>query len=270
VVALTGHDMSEHRLRGNRCGMNDHISKPVNPHELLAIITKYVNIKELPAPAPGKSVNEFENTEDLSWPDLPGIIPTDGLNRVNGKQDLYKKILLQFRASNLDTVDNLETALSMGDDMTACRLAHTVKGVAANIGAVQLAGVAAELESALMRGGSGFDDALLAKFGESFTEVTDSIRKLEELDVEQKIKGQDAIKADADPDAIRPLMIDLAQMLEIGSSKSMKQIEMLGKYLSNTKVDKQFKQLKSDVDIFDMDKALERLKAIASGLNISL
>jgi hypothetical protein len=65
-------------------------------------------------------------------------------------------------------------------------------------------------------------------------------------------------------------MIDLAQMLEIGSSKSMKQIEMLGKYLSNTKVDKQFKQLKRDVDIFDMDKALERLKAIASGLNISL
>ena len=225
---------------------------------------------ELPAPAPGKSVNEFENTEDLSWPDLPGIIPADGLNRVNGKQDLYKKILLQFRASNVDTVDNLETALSMGDDKTACRLAHTVKGVAANIGAVQLAAVAAELESALMSGGIGVDDALLAKFDESFTEVTDSIKKLEELDVEQKIKEQDAIKADVDPDAIRPLMIDLAQMLEIGSSKSMKQIEMLGKYLSNTKVDKQFKQLKSDVDIFDMDKALERLKAIASGLNISL
>ena len=270
VIALTGHDMSEHRLRGNRCGMNDSINKPVNPHELLAIITKYVNIKELPAPAPGKSVNEFENTEDLSWPDLPGIILTDGLNRVNGNQDLYKKILLQFGASNVDTVDNLETALSMGDDMTACRLAHTVKGVAANIGAVQLAAVAAELESALMSGGIGFDDALLAKFDESFTEVMDSIKKLEALEVEQKIKEQDAIKEDADPDAIRRLMIDLAQMLEIGSSKSMKQIEMLGKYLSNSKVDKQFKQLKSDVDIFDMDKALERLKAIASGLNISL
>jgi chemotaxis protein histidine kinase CheA len=158
----------------------------------------------------------------------------------------------------------------MGDDMTACRLAHTVKGVAANIGAVQLAAVAAELESALMSGGIGFNDALLAKFDESFTEVMDSIKKLEEPEVEQKIKGQDSIKADADPDAIRQLMIDLAQMLEIGSSKSMKQIEMLGKYLSNSKVDKQFKQLKSDVDIFDMDKALERLKAIASGLNISL
>ncbi len=271
VIALTGHDMSEHRSRGNRCGMNDSINKPVNPHELLAIITKYVNIKELPAPAPGKAVNEFENTEVLSWPDLPGIIPADGLNRVSGKQDLYKKILLQFRASNVDTVDNLETALSMGDDMAACRLAHTVKGVAANIGAVQLAVVAAELESALMKGGTGFNDALLAKFDESLTEVTDSIKKLEELDVEQrKIKEQDAIEAAADPDAIRPLMIDLAQMLEIGSSKSMKHIEMLGKYLSNTKVDKQFKQLKRDVDIFDMDKALERLKAIASDLNISL
>ncbi|MRR15634.1 MAG: response regulator [Deltaproteobacteria bacterium] len=272
VVALTGHDMSEYRLKGNRCGMNDHINKPVNPQEILAVITKYVNIKELPAPAPGRSVNEFENTEDLFWPDLPGIILADGLNRVNGKQDLYKKILLQFRASNFDTLDNLETALSttMGDDMTACKLAHTVKGTAANIGAAQLAVVAGELESALMSGGIGFDDALLAKFNESFTEVMDSIKKLEDLDVERKIKEQDAIKADADPDAIRPLMIDLAQMLEIGSSKSMKQIKLLEKYLSNTKADKQFKQLKSDVDIFDMDKALERLKAIASDLNISL
>ena len=270
VVAMTAHAMTAHRLKANRCGMNDQINKPVNPHELLAIIAKYVNIKGLPAPAPGKSVNEFENTEDLSWPDLPGITRAEGLSRMNGKHDLYKKILLQFRASHVDTIDDLETAISMGDDMTACRLAHTVKGGATNIGAVELAVVAAELESALMSGRIGVDDTLLAKFGESFTEVMNSIKELEELNAELKIKKPYDVMADTDPDAIRPLMIDLAQMLEIGSSKSMKQIDMLGQYLSNTKVDKQFKQLKSDVDIFDMDKALERLKAMASGLNISL
>ena len=270
VVAMTPHAMTAHRLRANRCGMNDQINKPIDPHELLAIIAKHVNIKGMPAPAPGKSVNELENTEDLSWPDLPGIKPAEGLSRMNGNQDLYKKILLQFRASNVDTIDDLETALSMGDDMTACRLAHTVKGVAATIGAVELAVVAAELESALMCGRIGVDDTLLAKFDESFTEVTNSIKELEELNSELKIENQDDVKADTDPDAIRPLMIELAQMLEIGSSKSMKQTEMLGKYLTNTKVEKQFKQLKNDVDIFDMDKALERLTAIASGLNISL
>ncbi len=270
VVAMTTHAMTGHRLRGNRCGMNDQINKPINPHELLAIIAKYVNIKGLPAPEPGKSVNKFENAEDLSWPDLPGITPAEGLSRMNGNQNLYKKILLQFRASNVDIIDDLETALSMDDDMTACRLTHTVKDMAANIGAVELAFVAAELESALKSGRIDVDDTLLTKFDESLTEVTDSIKQLEELNAELKIKKQDDVKADTDPDAIRPLMIDLTQMLEIGSSKSMKQIEMLGKYLSNTKVDKQFKQLKSDVDIFDMDKALERVKAIASGLNISL
>jgi hypothetical protein len=50
----------------------------------------------------------------------------------------------------------------------------------------------------------------------------------------------------------------------------MKQLDILGRYLSNTKVDKQFKQLKRDVDIFDMDKALKKLKAIAATLKISL
>lgn len=271
VIAMTDHAITGHRLRANRCGMNDQINIPINPHELLVVIAKYINIKGLPAHASGKSVNEFENTEDLPWPDLPGITTAEGLSRMSGNQNLYKKILLQFRASNVDTIDDLETALTISDHMTACRLAHTVKGVAANIGAVELAVVAAELESALMTGCIGVDDILLAKFVESFTEVTDSIKKLEELNAELKIKNQDDdVKADIDPDAIRALMIDLAQMLEIGSSKSMKQIEMLGKYLSNSQMDKQFKQLKNDVDIFDMDKALERLKAIASGLNISL
>ena len=50
VIAMTAHAMSEHRLRGNRCGMNDHINKPVNPHELFAIIAKYVNIKRIAGP----------------------------------------------------------------------------------------------------------------------------------------------------------------------------------------------------------------------------
>ena len=271
VIAMTAHAMNEQRSRSNRCGMNDQINKPVNPDELFAIIAKYVNIKDLPAPIPNKSAKAFDPAEDWTWPELPGITLAEGLERVNGKRELYKKVLLQFCRSHSDTIDNLETALSMGDDKTACRLAHTVKGTAATLGAVQLAAVAGELESALMQGGIGFDEALLSKFGESLTRVTEGIKILEDVNIAgPKIKEPDDMKADADVDAIRPLLIELVKMLEVGSTKSVKQIDMLARHLCNTKVDKQFKQLKSDADSLDMDNALEKVKAIAVELEISL
>jgi len=69
---------------------------------------------------------------------------------------------------------------------------------------------------------------------------------------------------------VRPLLINLAQMLESGSIKCVKQLRVLDSHLSNTKLEKQFQQLRKDVDMFDMDSALGRLKAIASALEISL
>ena len=271
VIAMTAHAINEQRLKSNRAGMTDQINKPFNPNDLFAIIAKYIKTSDLPALQVCKSTEAEENTEDLLWPDMPGIILADGLARVDGNRSLYKKILLKFRTSNVDTIDKIKTALSIGDDKTAFRLAHTVKGVAAVLGAVQLADVAAELESVLIKGSIGVDDVLLVKFNESLKMVTEGIKVLEEMNAfEPKIKEQDEIKTDVYIDTIRPLLMELAQMLEIGSAKSMKQLDILGRYLSNTKVDKQFKQLKRDVDIFDMDKALKKLKAIAATLKISL
>jgi len=50
----------------------------------------------------------------------------------------------------------------------------------------------------------------------------------------------------------------------------VKQLTFLDSHLSNTKVEKQFQQLRKDVDMFDMDSALGKLKEIASALEISL
>ena len=49
----------------------------------------------------------------------------------------------------------------------------------------------------------------------------------------------------------------------------MVQVDLLGRYLKDTKVDREFRELKKDVDYFDMDKALEKLKEIAGVLKLS-
>ncbi|WP_459927281.1 Hpt domain-containing protein [Desulfosporosinus burensis] len=145
---------------------------------------------------------------------MPGIMLVRGLARVGGNQKLYKKLLLQFRASNVDTLDNINTALSKGDYTTAGRLAHTVKGVAANIGADQLAAVSSELETALKQGSIAGNNVLLAKFRAYLTIVTDRIRAFEEAFASvPKTKVQEKMITGVDAAIVRPLLINLAQML---------------------------------------------------------
>lgn len=269
VIAMTAHAMSEDRERSLQAGMNDHITKPINPNELLAALAKWIKTSSWRTSVTGN--REGDKAVDLYWPDMPGIIPANGLARLGGNRKLYEKLLFQFRAGNVGTLDNIKTALAKGDDKTAYRLAHTLKGVAANIGAAQLAIICSELETALIQGSFAVNDALLEKFAVYFTYVTDGIKAFEQtVASESKTEVQDKVITDVDTDIVRPLLINLAQMLESGSIKSVQQLKVLESHLGNSKVEKPFEQLRNDVDIFDMDSALGKLKAIASALEISL
>jgi HPt (histidine-containing phosphotransfer) domain-containing protein len=271
VIAMTAHVMSGDREKSLQAGMNDQVTKPINPDELLATMAKWIKTSSWPTSGTIKLKREWDKADDLPWPDMPGIMLADGLARLGGNRKLYKKLLLQFCASNVDTLDNIKTALSKGDNKTTGRLVHTVNGVAANIGADQLAAVSAELETALIQGSIASIDVLLAKFNENLTIVTDGIRAFKEGCASlPKTKVLDKVITDVDDNIVRPLLINLAKMLESGSIKSVQQLRVLDSHLSNTRVEKQFQQLRKDVDMFDMDSALDKLKAIASALGISL
>ena len=59
----------------------------------------------------------------------------DGLARVAGNRKLYLKLLRQFIEQQGPAVGQMTAALTQGDVALAERLAHTLKGVAGNIGA---------------------------------------------------------------------------------------------------------------------------------------
>ncbi|MCX7615398.1 MAG: Hpt domain-containing protein, partial [Clostridiales bacterium] len=267
VIAMTAHAMSEDREKSLQAGMNDQVNKPIDPDELLAAIAKCTKISDWISL--NKINREEADAEDFPWSSMPSIMFAEGLKRVGSNRELYMNLLLKFRASNADTPDNIKTALSKGDNNTASRLVHTVKGVAANIGANKLAAAASELETALIHRSIAVND-LFENFIVALTDATDEIKAFEETFAvpNSKILDKEIIYVDAD--IVRPYLTDLAQMLESGSIKSVEQLSVLDRYLLNTKVEKQFEQLKKDVDMFDMDSALGKLKAIASYFEISL
>lgn len=81
----------------------------------------------------------------------PGFAPAQGLRRVMGKEAVYAQMLRKFINGHCDGVVRIRSALNAQDWASAERAAHTLKGVAGNIGAVQIQADAGRLEEALRK-----------------------------------------------------------------------------------------------------------------------
>ena len=82
-------------------------------------------------------------------PEIAGINIADGLKRVAGNKRLYRDLLAQFAAKQGDAAAQISAALESGDIKLAERIAHTVKGVAGNIGITEVQSAAQKLEKAI-------------------------------------------------------------------------------------------------------------------------
>ena len=278
IIAMTANAMSGDREKSLGVGMNDYVTKPINPSQVFAALARWVTPAHPRPMMPSRASHRAgaigaatdESVEPRPWPELPGISLEDGLTRVGNNRSLYQKLLGQFRASNEEMVANIQAAWRAGDLPTAARMAHTVKGVAANLGADELAAVGAELERALKQVQTDGVEALIETFATELDIVTDGIRAFEAALAEPQQELRPTGQASMDLEVVRGQAMQLAQMLERGMVDSMEQIETLERQLGKSEVKTQWERLKQHVDFFDMDSALEDLNEIAVILTISL
>jgi PAS domain S-box-containing protein len=144
IIAMTAHATIEERQRCLAAGMNDHVSKPIDPEMLFETLGRYY--KPAPAAAPSDPSAEIRAPEPEALPAIAGLDMQDGLSRVAGNRKLYSKLLRQFAEQQGPAVAEVSAALAQGDIALAGRLAHTLKGVAGNIGAKPVQAAAGALE----------------------------------------------------------------------------------------------------------------------------
>ena len=154
IVAMTANAMQRDRERCLAAGMQDFVTKPIEPAELWQTLLRWVPTREgLAAAAPTVPAAEAQGKAALPLPEhIEGLDVALGLKRVVGKRTLYVVMLRKFVAGQRGAVDAVLKALDDGDTDTAVRVAHTTKGVCGNIGASQVQAQADALELGIKAG----------------------------------------------------------------------------------------------------------------------
>ena len=135
IIAMTANVMAGDREKAIQSGMNEHIGKPINTHELFTKLAQWVT----PSIANNsKTLSSQATNSPITMPELDGIDIKAGLAIAQNDQVLYRRLLLKFKDNYADTIESMAAAASNKDFETIENLAHNLKGVAGNIAAKQL------------------------------------------------------------------------------------------------------------------------------------
>jgi len=146
IVALTAHAIAEIRDRCMREGMQDYLTKPIQPDQLAQLVARWLGKVE---PEPAQADEAAPGVREDGLPVLSDVDVEQGLRYMNGSRKLYLRLLARFRSGYGDAPERMAALLAQGEYVEAHRLAHTLKGLAGNMGAGQVIAAAGALEQAL-------------------------------------------------------------------------------------------------------------------------
>ncbi len=147
IIAMTANVMAGDREQCLEAGMNDHITKPLDPNQMIATLAKWITPTH-PVALPSLHGAEVVQSPEV-LPNLPGVRVAEGVRMMGGSVTAYFSILEKFRDGQQNTLAAIRSAIAADVWEDAERLAHTLKGLLGTLGAGKLQDKAAELEAAI-------------------------------------------------------------------------------------------------------------------------
>ena len=168
ILAMTAHAMESAKTRSKEAGMDEHLTKPINPESLYGILQQFLDSTLGEPLLPGA-----DSSVELS---LEGVEVEKGVSRVGGNRRLYRKLLRDFAGN----YENIAGRLAAADFIEARSLAHGLKGVSSNLGAVQVAAIAEEIEQ------SARVESDFSKWLEPLNQVISAlVRQIDRIEVQE-------------------------------------------------------------------------------------
>ncbi|MBB5016834.1 PAS domain S-box-containing protein [Chitinivorax tropicus] len=217
IIAMTAHAIDTEKQRCFDAGMNDHISKPIDPDRLAGALVHAV----YPSVAAG-SVPMPTHLPDV--PDLPGLDLNAALQRLGGKVAFLRRMLNRFRTGYPDAAHRLRELSDSVQYDEARRYAHSLKGLAGTLGATQVAELASMIEPKMAQHSSDGMDQLLIDLAAELDVVLNSIDSWLPPRSEMPVKSDHAL--DGRDDAA-PQLNELDALLRVRSISARRRFQEL-------------------------------------------
>jgi HPt (histidine-containing phosphotransfer) domain-containing protein len=210
-----------------------------------------------------EEINYSSDIQELSIPaHLPGIDIDKGLKCLNGDKLLYSQLLIRFADDQRHSLNKIRIALDMDDFELANRIAHTLKGLAGNIGATKLQRTADVLERALSKHQTS--PSLLEDVGQALQEVTHSITH---WGTGQCKKCNHQPPHAIDFKQVMPIVRKIKALIREDDTEALDELEKIKSLLNHSIVSPELNNLERNLTRFDFETALIQVDMLTDALN---
>jgi PAS domain S-box-containing protein len=257
ILAMTAHAMLDEQNHCMEAGMDDFLSKPIEPPVLFSKLAQWLRgarpLYRSRLAIPVVSKEPLLSTLPKS---LPGISIAAGLHYCNDKEEFYLRMLREFMASKHGEGIALRQKIMEEAGEHAVRMAHSMKSVAGAIGAMQLSQVSAQLEHALRDGQKDVLPVLLERFEAALGEVTDGLRVA--FDAAPKMAGG------RPPVEVNPVVvIEIARKMLVAVNadvgEALELLTEMRRIVPEGKAGDLVSQLERALNVFDIDRTVSLL-----------
>ena len=265
IIAMTANAMSSDIERAHHAGMNDHISKPINVAEMFCTMAKWIS-PETPVTIESSTYPEIQNEVAIELPELTGIDCNAGLTIAQGNTKLYRRLLIKFLESEQNFTEQFRQAQQSNDTEAATRVAHTLKGVAGNIGARGIQKTANALEQACnIEADKEQIESLLEAVESALIPVMESLEQIRPVH-----KPVQQTNQPVNVEQLTPLFQKLLELLKDDDADAIEVLDEIVDIMGDSSEAGQLKGLVSLIEQYSYDEAIEKVEAVSEKLSIKL
>jgi two-component system, sensor histidine kinase and response regulator len=259
LIALSATTRHEVETKIRQAGLNDHLSKPVEPETLVRVVNKWVRTGQS---SPGPLRHPVDQVPPCLT-EVDGLAAREGLRNLEGNLNLYMRMLRRFCEEQSDATDLIHAAWRNGDLADAARRAHTLKGLLKLLGFHHLARGAGRTEQALLKNRPADVEAELKRLD---VDLARALGPLKNAMQQVPDSPNDPAPVTISLEEARERLLRLHEKLHRGDARAVEDWKNLRPSLCHFGLTRHLPELDVAMETYDFTKAMETLHSVGEYL----